>query len=532
MVDSLKTKEVLAMYDVRGIQNYIFHTNRIKEIIGASSIVDNIITDALDYIIEEQHLEKEKYLTDWTNDDCRAFLNDASIKMQVMFIGGGNAYVLFREGAVCELFNRKLAKYLLEYTYSLQLAVAVIEKTDNYKNDYEVINEKMGEIKSKMPSAKPLGAFPFMQVDSVTGAPAAGINRFDNKYVCKESLLKLDNYKEDKDAYENLLDNMVTQKGDSSFLAVVHIDGNNMGKRIKSIMQNQIKYDEAVCTMREISKNLKDAFLDAYQEMDSYIEKRKAEIKPGYQGKLCRKLILAGDDITFICNAMVAMDAVKVFLKNVSEKAMYYDKSKTEDENLQKYGLSACAGIAYMNSHFPFSDAYEVAEACCTSAKSRAKEMERRASVKEKGEKNEKEEGMIGNFFDFQICNHVKTLELDRHREKNYKVAGSEKSMIFRPYYVSSVRYDSLNDLNKKNMNFDYENILVKNLLCFNKISNSRSKMKALRNAFSLGWEEVEKEIVFLKSRGVDLPSDTDKETWYDALEMMDLYVPDRGEVE
>ena len=33
----------IAIYDVRGIQDYIFRTNVVKEIIGASKIVDNII---------------------------------------------------------------------------------------------------------------------------------------------------------------------------------------------------------------------------------------------------------------------------------------------------------------------------------------------------------------------------------------------------------------------------------------------------------------------------------------------------------
>lgn len=48
--------------------------------------------------------------------------------MQVLFIGGGNAYVLFRNGAECEKVNRFLAKYIMEQTYSLNLAVAVVEK--------------------------------------------------------------------------------------------------------------------------------------------------------------------------------------------------------------------------------------------------------------------------------------------------------------------------------------------------------------------------------------------------------------------
>ena len=37
---------VLAMYDVRGIQAYIFRTNKVKDIIGASTLVDNIIRKA------------------------------------------------------------------------------------------------------------------------------------------------------------------------------------------------------------------------------------------------------------------------------------------------------------------------------------------------------------------------------------------------------------------------------------------------------------------------------------------------------
>ena len=37
---------VLAMYDVRGIQAYIFRTNKVKDIIGASRLVEDIIRDA------------------------------------------------------------------------------------------------------------------------------------------------------------------------------------------------------------------------------------------------------------------------------------------------------------------------------------------------------------------------------------------------------------------------------------------------------------------------------------------------------
>ena len=52
MKNELREKEVLAMYDVRGIQNYIFKSNAAKEIIGASVLVEAIITDGLNAYIK------------------------------------------------------------------------------------------------------------------------------------------------------------------------------------------------------------------------------------------------------------------------------------------------------------------------------------------------------------------------------------------------------------------------------------------------------------------------------------------------
>lgn len=99
MKPELRDKEVLAMYDVRGIQNYIFKSNVAKEIIGASRLVEKIITEGLQSYIETLEVtEQAKYMKEWETDDAEAFLKDTSIKMQIMFVGGGNAYVLFRTG--------------------------------------------------------------------------------------------------------------------------------------------------------------------------------------------------------------------------------------------------------------------------------------------------------------------------------------------------------------------------------------------------------------------------------------------------
>ena len=47
-------KYVLAMYDVRGKQNYIFRNNHIKEIAGASAIIRDIFKDYLKESVSEE----------------------------------------------------------------------------------------------------------------------------------------------------------------------------------------------------------------------------------------------------------------------------------------------------------------------------------------------------------------------------------------------------------------------------------------------------------------------------------------------
>lgn len=520
MKEELIKKQVLAMYDVRGIQNYIFRTNYIKEIVGASAIVENIMTEGMRKIIEtEPDWDEKRFLIDWEKDLAQGqdFFGNPDVQMQVLFIGGGNAYVLFRSGQICREMNRRLSKYVLERTYSLRLAVAVVEYTGNYSADYEAINLEMREVKAHMPEGRPLGAMPFMAVDSVTGFPLSHYEQYEEKnYLSTESWLKRKKYDEISNvAPENILDNMVTEKGDNSSLAVIHIDGNNMGKRIKDIMQDKEKYPEAVRAMRTISANIRDGFKEAFQVMADYIDRNLSDrIKENRKGKLYRKLILAGDDVTFICNAMVALDAVPVFLRHVMTKKMYNDSNLTEKENLRRYGFSACGGIAFIYSHFPFRDAYEVAEACCGSAKARAKKPENR----------QKEN--LGSFFDYQICSHISAANLSAYRKKHYMLAGESELIIRRPYYVGSEVLDSICDLNERNKEYDFE--ILRETICSFLKNIPRGQAKTLRNSCAMGAREAEKYITFLKSRDAVLP-DSERGYWYDALEVMDLYPGKEG---
>lgn len=491
MKENLLDKKVLAMYDVRGIQNYIFKSNLAKEIIGASAIVDSIIINGLEeYKKSKVEKDNEKYyLTDWENDDAHKFFSDANVLMQVMFIGGGNAYVLFKTGAICEKVNRFLGKYVLDKTYSLNLSVAVAAMTESYKNDYAAINNEMRRIKSYMPLTQPVGALPFMMADSVTGYPLTHIEKGD-KY-CTESYLKRNAFyhlpeRED----EKIFDNMVTQKGDNSILAVCHIDGNSMGVRIINTMKDKKLYKDAIPAMRKLSIEIAKTFEDAYDAMEDFMDELSSSVKIDNKHKLYRKIITAGDDITFVCNAKLAIPAVKYFLQNLGTE------------------YSACGGIAFFNSHFPFSDAYKVAEACCESAKKRAKINTNRGN-----------DGKIGCYLDYQVCTNISAAQLDKYREKNYVT--DMGSIIYRPYYVN---VDGQKVLNDKNKQYD----IAKMYECMKYIQGlPRSKAKQLRDAISIGKDEKDSCIALLESRGFKEVTKAKDEyaIWYDALEIMDLLI-------
>lgn len=176
-------KYYLVMYDVRGIQNYIYRTAKIKDAIGGSALVANIISDALKDAIRQVSNEYTNltYELEWFNDNGHIDFVDDYKDVKVLFIGGGNATVLISSKKLARAINSHMSKYVIERTYALQLAVAMVEKTDSYSDDYRNLNSEMIRVKENMIVSKPLGALPIMRTEVKTGYPTA----FDSLY-CPE----------------------------------------------------------------------------------------------------------------------------------------------------------------------------------------------------------------------------------------------------------------------------------------------------------------------------------------------------------
>lgn len=544
-------ERVLTMYDVRGIQEYIFRTAKVKDAIGASGIVEDIIYKALKAAI--RHLKEAgrpvTYDLDWYDENgVQEYSAEDEKDVQVLYIGGGNAFFTFQSEDLCRDINKYMSKYVIEKTYSLQLAVSMTKYTGDYKKDYEDVFRKMNQVKERMNVSRPLGALPIMKRDTKTGyAIPYRENENEASYVEESFHKKAEEraIRRNIDQKEKIFDNYITEKGLDSTLAVVHIDGNNMGLRIRSQIENITDYYDAVMTMRRISYRINHAYKKVFDEMKTYFDKQG--MKKDGRANSVLKILVAGDDITYICNGKIAIDTVDYFAKEIVHYTLdgnKQDKGKdgnykyplekeTDEKKIMSLGFSVCAGMAYINSHFPFYAGYEVAEACCETAKSRAKQ------DRYKGYSTEEHSGRpdrVGNWVDFQICKNIQAQNLKEMRGKEYITSHGENLML-RPYFIKTEGDMGIDKAVAPEITLESFKEAV---LYFQDSKNiPRTFAKKLRNTYSQGALQMEILLNFLSSRNWKLPDgqkslyierDGQKAAkWYDALEMFDYCMISEG---
>ena len=536
-------KKVLVMYDVRGIQNYIFRTQKLKDAIGASHLVDGIIRTTLADAVRALCIQHAKLSWYDESSGLPYRYTDDDSDICVLYIGGGNANVIMKEELALPI-SKWMSKQIIERTYSLQLAVAVVPKTGNYARDYDSLNKEMMRVKASMVLTKPVGAFPVMRVEVKTGYPAVSVEETNGKVISRESVFKkvaADRARDGMKENEKKMESYITEKYVDSTIAIVHIDGNNLGLRIRSLIEGIDDYADAVTKMRGISLSINLGFKEAFEKTKKYVDERASaakEFKNKKDSLFLVKIINAGDDLTFVCNGQLAVSAVEFFAKEVSKHTLL-DKdifkktgTMTEKDKITKFGFSVCAGIAYAGSHFPFSIGYDAAEACCDEAKTVAKRPENM------------ENDRIGNWMDFTFCKNIQSRNVSNVRKYEYETGEGEK-LLLRPYFIPVQDYPE-GSVFKKAAKSDHSlSKLKQNLEYFKKTEEeqekngaTRSQLKEFRNTYPLGQGQVSMLMNFLQSRGRTLPNgdayveETDTRgknvriaRYYDALELMDMYI-------
>lgn len=432
------SKYALAMYDVRGKQEYIFKTNKLKEIVGGSCIIRDCFKEYLFPSAEEYMRRKAKKEGIPLSDDevCgiynyndsekepeyiseinkgKEFSRKAFERMmqdekcaaryagEVVYEGGGNFFVLYKDKETCIEINKIFTRKLLKELYTLKVLCTYIELENglvNFIEDRKKLYEKHRISEAEESVICPVNTLPFVQVDEVTSLPLTKYNENTRKKVSTEAEAKLDKH---LDVYnekygEKDLDKLVTRKGEESLLAVVYIDGNNMGAKVQNVLGTETSYDQCVKKLRETSEFIQKNYVeDRIKDIDQMLEEKA---KKGKKKAGKRLVVFAGDEINLICNARDAYDIAKTYLKGLHQVSW---KDSTEP-------CSACAGIAIFHSHAPYAQAYKVAEECCESGKTRMKKLEKAR------EKEGKSKEVC--YIDVHYCQKGIGMSLDDIREK------------------------------------------------------------------------------------------------------------------
>ena len=324
--------------------------------------------------------------------------------------------------------------------------------------------------------------------------------------VMKESGQKKDILKPEElpSPYQNVyyLQDLGGDKDSSNFIAVVHIDGNAMGKRVEELQKTHGNdgwrhYKEI---MKKFSESIDKDFKSAYQDMVGYVAKN---LEHGYLKELkltdnhfpVRKIIAAGDDICFVSEGRIGLECAAVFLKALSDKRNEVDHKK----------YAACAGVAIVHQKYPFYRAYEAAEHLCSKAKAF-------------GVALDAQEGKDVSAIDWHIEYGKMGNSLDEIRSRYQTLDG--KQMEMRPYIVTAP--DPINQKEPLRQYSNFKKLIMK--LVSEDISYARGKIKELRTALKQGETSAR---YFLKFHNLE---EIILESYYDIFKDLDYFKAGTGQ--
>ena len=347
--------EYLYGVSIQGIQEYIYSTNKLQEIVGASEIIDSL---------GQKFKDKKK-------DDGPLFaifdeLKESGLVKKILLNAAGNFRAIVNGKENLSKIVLELPKKIMQNAYGITVSQAAVEYK-GYKESSKRLEENL-KIQRNRPTL-PLD----MSINFMLLAPktARGVVKFSDDRLdisCVQKRKSHDRwfnkrraeYDKDKDDVKfTELKEFSDISNKKNKLAVIHADGNGLGVLVKNLAQivDSTGKTEAIVNFSEaLDNSTKSAFANA---------KRRTKETFGDSLKI-KALILSGDDMTAVCDADIALEFTKNFIEE-------FEKLTDEKKPHIERKLTMCAGIAYCNEKFPFHYAVSLAEELCGVAKKHSK---------------------------------------------------------------------------------------------------------------------------------------------------------------
>ena len=505
----MKRKAIL--FDVRSIQRYIYAANKLRTNIGASYIVENLFSEKLVKVLEK-NFKGTTDLTSWKHPEEKL---GEDVQCQIAYIGGGNAMVLFDSSVdddelkkLVALFSQKVMEEAPGLHIGAAIGVLDLSDDESYK---ESRNTLFAALKQNQNNIIPNVSLPytgFTQICDIDGETASYYdngklfpnekhNYYSHEAAAKAMAVEQSN-KKLEDMFEKELKSeyvfpteidRLGQKEQKSYIAVVHIDGNNMGVKFSGC--NNLAEHRTLSA--DIKKKTKSSFAELLvsivDEYDEYKKKDILDTKKDHGKNVLpiRPLILGGDDVTFVCPAQVAVAYAKRFIE--------YMKKESKELDERARSIDCCGGISILPEKYPFFRGYELAEQLCDSAKKQMRKLW-----------NKDVPGSGSSWLDFVFLHGEQAPTLEQILKNEYSAElGRNGGMHFGPYCVIPPEKSG----NKES--FDEDHLLDKLIECAAKFNDTKhymakNKVKELRAVLQKDQGSIDNFMVQLSRINQKLP--------------------------
>ncbi len=339
----------LTILEVSQKQAYIFASNKLQENIVNSEVIAKILSPA--YLAEV--LRGTGY----------------SDNKNMVYSGGGHTILEFETKEE----SYQCAALLTETIYrdfdglSVFVQTILYDENKSPKDNLKELTRQLEKKKSERLSYFHQGTYGVEKIDSTTLSAVPEKEESESKKQIREN-----EYFVEKSFYPDGVTPVMAfgdlggSRDESNFIAVIHVDGNGMGKRVEEFydMIGTPDWNTTKKKLRKFSEGIDKDFKQAFRNMARVVGDN---LKNGKLKDLdiqdnrfpLRRIITAGDDICFVTEGRIGIECAVVFLEELNKL------SNAEDNK----SYAACAGVALVHQKFPFYKAYELAEQLCKNAK-------------------------------------------------------------------------------------------------------------------------------------------------------------------
>ena len=357
------TANYLYGFEVKGIQRYIFHSNKLKDIAGASALIESISTTLADQFIQDNNLSGIEFVR-------RA---------------AGSIW-LYTNHDTCKKWVHSFPFYVQQHVPNIDMVQAVVPASTSLANDISTLWNRLQAQSGHgffIPSVGYMGiervrltgelalytdrSNPSEKSGRATQAKRTQEEQNRTEFYKKFTGLRTINPNKIPLNTEHLTPKAATssKSSDKSWIALIYIDGNNMGKLFQRLAENSHHPSDYF----SFSEKIKHITTTAANRASQALHTLAADAK--YYP--LRPIILGGDDVTVLTRADLALQFAQTFIQTFEEESR--EVLSEYHTQLGYTQLTACGGIAFIKAHYPFFYAIELAGALTKEAKLRAKQV-------------------------------------------------------------------------------------------------------------------------------------------------------------